>query len=95
MHVTRKKVGPDHVISKIHVYSKQDSGVHGASDIRASKDLNSPLGEDAIAACREFVKIVVVASLEKTDENHRICWKSLWNTFVSMFLREQLGIPTR
>lgn len=95
MHVTRKKVGADHIITKIHVYTKQDSAVHGASDIRASRNLNTPLNQDAIAACREFTKMVVVASLEKTDAAYRTRWTSLWRTFVSMFLREQLAVPTR
>ncbi len=95
MHVTRKTVGTDHIITKIHVYTQQDSAVHGASDICASKNLDTPLNQDAIAACREFTKMVVVASLERTDPGYLARWTSLWRTFVSMCLREQLAVPAR
>lgn len=91
MHVTRKKVGNTFVITKIHVYTEQDSKVHGASDIKASKNIHGPLGQDAIKACRELTKMAVVTSLQKTDGAFEERWRSLWATYVSIFLRQQLS----
>ena len=97
-HVTRTKKGMDFIITRIHVYDEKNKTAHGswpghdALDQKASVNWRNPLGQEAVAACRELAKIVVVSALEKTDTGFERRWTSLWQTFVSVFLLERLSV---
>lgn len=85
-HVTRKKSGDVYVITAIHVYDKTNKEIHSELD----KQWQSPLGKEAILACRELTKVIVVVALQKLDRQFEQKWESLWSTFEKMFLQSLL-----
>lgn len=85
-HVTRKKSGDVYVITAIHVYNKTNKEMHS----ELGKQWQSPLGKEAILACRELTKVIVVVALQKLDQQFKQKWESLWSTFEKMFLQSLL-----
>jgi hypothetical protein len=85
-HVSRTKLGSDSIITEIHVYDNANKETHSELD----KDWQSPLGKEAIVACRELTKIIVVAALKKLDQEFEQQWASLWGTFEEVFLNSEL-----
>jgi GT2 family glycosyltransferase len=59
---------------------------HRARDKRWKTD---DLGKEAIVAGRELIKIVVESGKMKMDAAVPLRWKSLWGTFLSVFLMRQ------
>lgn len=53
------------------------------------------LGKEAIVAGRELIKIVVESSKMKMDAAVPLRWKSLWGTFVSVCLKQDLSSVAR
>jgi len=81
-HVNREKRGDIYVITAIHVYDKTNKETHSELD----QQWESPLGKEAIIACRELTKIVILSALQKLDSAFKQKWTSLWSTFEGMFL---------
>ena len=44
------------------------------------------MGKEAVLACRELTKIVVMSALQKSDVNFKQTWETLWIKFKKMFL---------
>jgi hypothetical protein len=82
-HVERQKLGTDYVITAINVYDSANKETHSELD----KEWQSPLGEEAIVACRELTKIIIVSALQKTNAEFEAKWTSLWATFQEFFLQ--------
>lgn len=92
-HVTRVQVGQQRVIAKIHVYDEENREPRGEWKGHKEYDerWDSPLGKEAIVACRELAKIVVHSSLEKDDERFEPKWQSLWQMLTEVFLATTIG----
>lgn len=90
-HVARKKSGDVYVITAIYVYDNTNKETHSELD----KDWQSPLGEEAVLACRELTKIIAVAALQKSAQQFERKWESLWGTFKNVFLRPELERPMK
>lgn len=84
-HVTRKKLGDIYVITAIHVFRLFDEK-HSELD----KQWQGPLGKEAILACRELTKVIVFVALQKSDQQFKQKWESLWSAFEKMFLQSLL-----
>lgn len=84
-HVSRKKMGDNWIIDDIFIYDAANQKTHRALDKRWEAD---DLGNEAIIAGRELVRIVVVSSLMKKDAGEWLKWKSLWETYVSVFFMQ-------
>jgi hypothetical protein len=65
------------------VYDSANKETHSELD----KEWQSPLGEEAIAACRELTKIIIVSALQKTNAEFEAKWTRLWATFQELFLQ--------
>jgi hypothetical protein len=84
-HVSRKKVGDAWIIDDIFIYDAANQKTHRELDERWKTD---DLGKEAIVAGRELIRIVVKSSLMKMDAGEWLKWKSLWETYVSVFFMQ-------
>jgi hypothetical protein len=86
-HVSREKLDAIYVITKIYIYDKRNKETHSELD----KQWQSDLGKEAIIACRELTKIIVVAAIRKSDGEFEERWRSLWGTLGELFLATTIG----
>jgi len=69
------------------VYDAKNKETHSELD----KEWQSPLGQEAIVACRELTRIIIVSALQKTDAEFEERWKSLWGTLQDMVLQTKVA----
>jgi len=88
-HVKREKKDDTWVIEEIYVYdaaNKKPSGNYPGHEALDKQWKNTELGNEAIMACRELIKIVIRTSLLVSDAVVPNVWQSLWDTFSGVFL---------
>ncbi len=71
-HVVRKKSGDLYVITAIHIYDQSNKETHSKHD----SDWHGSMGKEAVLACRELTKIVVMSALQKSDVNFKQTWET-------------------
>ena len=69
------------------MYDAKNKETHSELD----KEWQGPLGQEAIAACRELTKIIIVSALRKTDSDFEAKWKSMCDSLQGMFLQTQVA----
>jgi len=89
-HVKREKsANKTWVIEGINVYdaaNKKKSGNYPGHEALDLQWKDTELGNEAIDACRELIKIVINTSLVANDAVVPNRWQSLWGTFSGVFL---------
>jgi hypothetical protein len=97
-HVKREERDHTWVILGINVYdtaNKKASGSYPGHEALDKQWKGTPLGNEAITACRELIKIVIRTSLLAKDAEVPNKWQSLWDSFSGMFLSCAIkeGVP--
>jgi hypothetical protein len=88
-HVKRVKRDDVWVIEGIYVYNdanKKASGTYPGHEALDKQWKGTELGNEAITACRELIRIVIHTSLLAIDATVPNKWQSLWDTFSGLFL---------
>jgi hypothetical protein len=88
-HVKREKRDDTWVIEGIYIYdaaNKKPSGSYPGHEALDKQWKGTELGDEAITACRELIKIVIHTSLLANDAVVPNVWQSLWDTFSGLFL---------
>jgi hypothetical protein len=88
-HVKRENRDETWVILGVYIYNdanKKASGDYPGHEALDKQWKGTALGNEAITACRELIKIVVRTSLLANDAVVPNKWQSLWDTFSGMFL---------
>jgi len=97
-HVKRENKDDTWVIEGIYIYddaNKKASGDYKGHEALDKQWKGTALGNEAITACRELIKIVIHTSLLANDAVVPNRWQSLWDTFSGLFLSCAIkeGVP--